>query len=177
MRRLTYLSGSSVQKLSRIEKRSSDKSPAAREIPVCCQQYQQRLDAAAEQVRLIRENGEPQEAEQGLGEVEMREQDSVQTKLQELTQQMVHVVQACNEEKGLIEDEIIAVRHDLELLEVQICTQKAQIEGAVSGVGGQMLIQQAMIHEMRQGRFQQDQVIRIQIDVLRWRNIMSMKIL
>jgi hypothetical protein len=39
----------------------------------------------------------------------MREQDQVQSKLQELTQQMVHVVQSCNEEKGLMEDEYLAV--------------------------------------------------------------------
>jgi hypothetical protein len=39
----------------------------------------------------------------------MREQDQVQSKLQELTQQMVHVVQACNAEKGLSKDEFLAV--------------------------------------------------------------------
>jgi len=71
---------------------------------------------------------------------------------------MIHVVQACNEEKELIEDEFVAVRQDLELVEVQICTEKARIEGdvsgvgvEVSGVGGQMVIQQAMINEIRQG--------------------------
>jgi len=68
----------------------------------------------------------------------MREQDPVQNKLQEMTQQMVHVVRACNEEKGLIEDEFVVVRQDLELLEVQICTEKARIEGEVSGVEGQV---------------------------------------
>jgi len=65
------LSGTSAQKSSRVEKRSSDNSPAAREIPVWCQQYQTRLEAAAEQIRLIRENGEPEEAEQGPGEFEI----------------------------------------------------------------------------------------------------------
>jgi len=64
---------------------------------------------------------------------------------------MVHVVQACNEEKELIEDEFLAVRQDLELLETQILTEKAKLEEEVSGVGSQMLIQQAVINEVRQG--------------------------
>jgi hypothetical protein len=81
----------------------------------------------------------------------MTEQDPVRNKLQELTQQMVHVVQACNEEKEIIEDEFAAVRQDLELLETQILTEKAKIEGQVSGVGSQMMLQQVVIHEMRQG--------------------------
>jgi len=75
------LSRISVLKPARVEKRCSDKSPAAQEVLVWCHQYQLLLEAAAKQVRLIRENEEPQEAEQGLGEVEMREQDPVQAKL------------------------------------------------------------------------------------------------
>jgi hypothetical protein len=64
---------------------------------------------------------------------------------------MIHIVLACNKEKGMIKEEFIAVRQDLEQLEVHIGTEKAQIEGEVSGVGGQMLIQRAMINTMRQG--------------------------
>lgn len=64
---------------------------------------------------------------------------------------MVHLVQAWNEEKGLIEEEFAAILQDLELLEAQICTEKARIEAEVSGVGGHMLPQQGMISEMRQG--------------------------
>ena len=92
----------------------------------------------------------------------MREQDPVQTKLQEITEQMVRVVQVCNEAKGLIEDEFIAVRQDLKLIDVQMCTEKAWIEGEVSGVGGQMIIQQAMIDEIRHGimiLYKQDNLI------------------
>jgi len=150
-RRLTYLSAASQQKSSGIGKRRSDKSPSVRAVPEWCQKYQQRLEAAAEEIRLIRENGEPEEAQKGPGELEMAELDPVKTKLQELTQQMVHVVQACNKEKGLIEDEFVAVRQDLRLLETQILTEKAKLGGEVSGVGSQMLIQQAVINEMRQG--------------------------
>jgi len=125
-RRLTYLSEASQKPSSRVEKRSSVKSAAARALPEWCRKYQQRLEAAAEEIRLIKEYGEPEEAIEGLGEVEMAESDPVRTKLQELTQQMVHVVQACNEEKGLIEDEFVAVRQDLEILETQIITEKAK---------------------------------------------------
>ena len=79
----------SQQKSSRIEKRSSDKSPAARVLPEWCQRYQQRLEAATEEIKLIRENGEPEEALGGSGEAEMADSDPVRTKLRELTQQMV----------------------------------------------------------------------------------------
>jgi hypothetical protein len=44
------------------------------------------LEAVAQEIKLIRENGEPEEALEGIGEIEMSEQDPVQTKLQELTQ-------------------------------------------------------------------------------------------
>jgi hypothetical protein len=159
-RKLTYLSATFHQKSSRVEKRSSDKSPAVRVLPEWCQKYQQRLEAAAEEIRLIRENGEAEEPLAGLGEVKMAELDPVRTKLQELMQQMVQVVQACNEEKELIEDEFVAVRQDLELLETQILTEKARLEGEVSGVGSQLLIQQAVINEMRQElRFCKNKII------------------
>jgi len=79
-RRPTYWSGALSQKPSRVEKRSSDKSPAAQEIPAWCWQYQQRLEAAAGQICPIQEGEEPEEDTLGLGEVEMQEQDPVQTK-------------------------------------------------------------------------------------------------
>jgi hypothetical protein len=150
-RRLTYLSAASHERNTGVEKRRSDKSPAVRTVPEWCQKYQQRLEAAAEEIRLIRENGEPEETVEGLGEFEMAESNPVKAKVQEISLQMVHVVQACNEEKELIEDEFVAVRQDLEMLEMQIFTEKAKLEGEVSGVGSQMLVQQAVINEMRQG--------------------------
>lgn len=150
-RRLAYLSGSSIHKPSRVENWSSDKSPAAQEIPAWCRKFQLRLEAAAEQVRQIQEAGEPEEAQLGLGEIKMPEQDPVQSKLQELTQQRVHVVQAFNEVKEITEEEFNAVRQDLEIVDARIGTEKAKIEREVSAVGGQMMIQQAVINEMRQG--------------------------
>lgn len=110
-----------------------------------------RLQAAAEEIRLIKENGEPDDTKLGLGEVEMQEQDQLQSNLQNLTQRMVHVVQACNEENGLLQDEFIAVPYHSEIWETQILTEHAMLDAEVSGVGGQMPIQQVVIKEMRQG--------------------------
>jgi len=47
-------------KTIQVEKRSSDKSPAAQEIPAWCRLYQLELEAAAEQVRLLPEDEEPE---------------------------------------------------------------------------------------------------------------------
>lgn len=57
----------------------------------------------------------------------------------------------CHGEKVLIEDEFVAVRQDLELLETQIVMDKAKVEREVSGVESQMLVQHAVINEMQQG--------------------------
>jgi hypothetical protein len=64
---------------------------------------------------------------------------------------MVHLVQAYNEEKGMMKDDFVAVRQDLVLLHVQICTDKARLEGEGSRAGGKILIKQTMINEMSQG--------------------------
>jgi hypothetical protein len=149
--RLTYLSKAIAQKTGRIEKRSLNKSPVAVPTPEWCQAYQRRLEAAREQLKQIKEAGEPDEAELGIGEVEMTGSDPVQQKLEEVSQQIVHIVQACNEEKGVIEDEFLAVKQDLEIMEGRIRTEKAKLDGVVSGVGNQMLLQQAIIEEMRSG--------------------------
>jgi len=136
---------------TRIEKRSSDKSPAAHQTPAWCHSYQRTLEAAREQIRLIKEAAEPEEAELGIGEVSMPEADPVQGRLEQISQQMMHVVQACNEEKEIIEEEFLSVRQDLEILESSIRTEKDKIEGEISGVGSQMGLQQAIIEEMRAG--------------------------
>jgi len=139
------------QKSMRIEKRNLEKSPAGYQTPVWCQAYQRRLEAAREQLKLIKEPEEPEELELGIGEVLMPEADPVQGKLEQISQQMMHMVQACNEEKEIIEEEFLSVREDLGILEGRIRTEKATIEGEVSGVGGQMGLQQAIIEEIRAG--------------------------
>jgi len=56
---------------------------------------------------LLKYHEEPEEAESGQGEITMRDPDSnlVQHQLSELTQQVVNVIQACNEEKDILEGE------------------------------------------------------------------------
>lgn len=51
----------------------------------------------------------------------------------------------------MIEDELLLVQSDLETLEGQIHTEKAKLEGEVSGVGGHVMIQQPIIGEVRKG--------------------------
>ena len=104
-----------------------------------------------EQLRLEKEAGEPEEADLGIGEVSMHEANQVQSNLEEMTQQMMPVVQACYEEQAIIEDEFLAVCQDQEILEGRIRTEKAKIEGEVSRVGGQVGLQQAISEEMRTG--------------------------
>jgi len=83
----------------------------------------------------------------GIEEVVMGEPDLVQNQLE----QMMHVVQACKEEKKVIKHEFLLVKSHLAILETRIRTEKARLEAEVSGVGGQMTIQQAIIDEVRVG--------------------------
>jgi len=74
---LTYFSTTALQRLSRVEKRRSDKSPVRTDIAVWCQAYQKRLEQAAQEIRQIKEAGEPEEADLGKGKVTMRETHQV----------------------------------------------------------------------------------------------------
>jgi hypothetical protein len=64
---------------------------------------------------------------------------------------MVHVVQACNEENGLLQNQFVAIPYHNEIRETQILTEQAMLDREVSGVAGQMSIQQGVIKEMKQG--------------------------
>ena len=81
----------------------------------------------------------------------MHEADPVQGTLERKTQQIVHVVEARNEEKRIIVDEFLPVRQDLDIPEGRIRTEKANIVEDVSGVGGQVGLQQAISEEIRAG--------------------------
>jgi hypothetical protein len=140
----------STHRSHRIEKSSSARSPRAQEIPQWCRNYQLRIEAAREQLKQIKEAGEPEEAELGLGEVEMN-QDPVKQQLEGLTQQMVHIIEACNSEKGIIEEEFLSVNQDLQILEGHIRTEKSLLDQEVSGVGRQLMIQQTILDEIRGG--------------------------
>jgi hypothetical protein len=149
-RRLTLSTETSTHRSHRIEKSSSARSPRPQEIPQWCRNYQLRIEAAREQLKQIKEAGEPEEAELGLGEVEMN-QDPVRQQLEGLTQQMVHIIEACNSEKGIIEEEFLSVNQDLQILEGRIRTEKSLLDQEVSGVGHQLMIQQTILDEIRGG--------------------------
>jgi len=150
-RRPTFCTGTSTHRSLRVEKQSSGRSPRSQEIPEWCRNYQLRIEAAREQLKQIKEAGEPEEAQLGLGEVEMRLDDPVQKQLQGLTQQMVHIIEACNSEKEIIEEEFLLVHQEIQILEGRIRTERSLIEGEVSGVGGQLMMHQAILQELRNG--------------------------
>lgn len=90
------------------------------------------MGAAREQLRLIKEAGEPEETEQGIGEVSIQQANPVQGKLEQITQKMMHMVQTYTKEKEIIKGKFLEVQHDLQSLEGTIRTEKAKIEGEVS---------------------------------------------
>jgi chromosome segregation ATPase len=150
-RRFTFSTGTSTHRSPRIEKTSSARSPRPQEIPEWCRNYQLRIEAAREQLKQIEEAGEPEEAELGLGEIEMRQADPVQQHLQGLTQQIVHIIEACNSEKEIMEEEFLSVHQEIQILEGRIRTERSLIDGEVSGVGGQLMVPQAILEELRNG--------------------------
>jgi len=70
--------------------------------------------------------------------------DLVQGHLSELAQHVLHVIQACNEEKDLLEGEFDSVRPNIEILVIRLRTEKERIDSEVSGVGSHMILQQAV---------------------------------
>ena len=94
-RRLTSTSKALLPVSSRIEK---PRSPAQPEFPQWVQNCQNRLEEARREYLLLKTHEEPEQAEEGQGEVVMLEAstDLVQNRLSELAQQVMHVIQACN---------------------------------------------------------------------------------
>jgi len=118
-RRLTYTSNALAPSSSRVEK---PRSPVARPIPEWCLGYQIRIEDARKEYLLIKEQEEPQEALEGQGEIEMLEPntDLVQEQLSELAQQIVHVIEACNEEKDVLEEEFDSVKNGIVIMESRL---------------------------------------------------------
>jgi len=118
----------------------------ARPIPEWCLGYQRRIDAAQRDYLLIKEQGEPEEALQGQGETEMSDQntDLVQEQLSELAQQIVHVIEACNEEKDFLEEEFDWVKNGIAIMESRLQTEKIQINSEIAGVGTMARFQDAV---------------------------------
>jgi hypothetical protein len=95
----------------------------------------------------------PEEAEEGQGELEMPNANSnlVQKQLSELAQQVVHIVQACNEEKEIREDEFESVKANIEILESRIHTHRHRVHKEVAGVGSQIELQEVVLQEVGSG--------------------------
>ena len=114
---------------------------------------------------LIKEQAEPKEAIEGQGEIEMLEPntDLVQEQLSELAQQIVHVIEACKEEKDLLDEEFDSVRNGIVIMESRLQTEKIRIDSEISGVGTMARFQEAMLQELRSGihvlQAQDDQIV------------------
>jgi len=149
-RRLTYVSKALAPSSSRVEK---PRSPAARQIPEWCLEYQKRIEDARREYLLIKEQAEPEEALEGQGEIDMLEPNTnlVQEQLSELAQQIVHVIEACNLEKDVLKEEFDSVRNGIVIMESRLQTEKSRFDAEVSGVGNMARFQEAMLQELRAG--------------------------
>lgn len=147
---MTYSSKVLAPSGSRVEKLQS---PAAWGIPEWCLEYQRRIEAAQRDYLLLKEQGEPEEAEQGQGEVEMTEAntDLVHRQLSELAQQSVHVIQTFNEETDVLEEKFDSLKNGITIMESRLQMEKVQIDSEVSGVESMMQFQQAILEELRSG--------------------------
>ena len=96
---------------------------------------------------------EPEEAFEGQGEIDMLEPNTnfVQDQLSELTQQIVHVIEACDLEKDVLKEEIDSVRNGIVIMESRLPTEKSRLDAEVSGVGSVARFQDAMLQELRAG--------------------------
>jgi len=79
---------------------------------------------------LIKEQAEPEEAPEGQGEVEMLKlnTDLVQEQLSELAQQIVHVIEACDEEKDILEEECDSVKNGMVIMESRLQMEKIRTD-------------------------------------------------
>jgi len=129
------------------------RSPAARQIPEWCLEYQRRIEDARREYLLIKEQEEPEEAPEGQGEIDMLEPGTnlVQDQLSELAQQIVHVIEACNLEKDILKEEFDSVRNGIVIMESRLQTEKSRVDAEVSGVGSMAKFQEAMLQELRAG--------------------------
>jgi hypothetical protein len=102
---------------------------------------------------LLKEQEKPEQALEGQGEIEMTEAntDLVQKQLLELDEQIVHGIEACNEEKHILEEDFDSVKNGLLIMESWLPTEKIRINSDVQGVGSLMHVQQAMLEELRSG--------------------------
>jgi hypothetical protein len=109
----------------------------ARPIPELCLEYQRRIEAARRDYLVLKEQQEPEEALEGQGEVQMSEAnpDLVQKQLSELAQQIIHVIEACNEGKHIQEEDFDYVRNRFMIMESRLQTEKTRIDSEIQGAG------------------------------------------
>jgi hypothetical protein len=102
---------------------------------------------------LLKEQEEPEEAPEGQEEIQIVQANSdlVQKQLSELAQQIVHVIEACTEEKDIIKEDFDSVRNGILIMESRLQTEKIRIDSEVQGVGSMMSFQQAVLEELRSG--------------------------
>jgi len=81
----------------------------------------------------------------------MLQGNKVKQQLQGLTRQMDYNIETCHSAKGAIDEEFLSVLQEIQLLEGRISTERSMREGEVSIVGSQMMIQQAVLEELRIG--------------------------
>jgi len=77
--------------------------------------------------------------------------DLVQDQLSEHAQQVLHVIQACNEEKEIIEDDSESVKNTNQILETRIQTERQRIDPEASGVSPQTELHHAVSKELQSG--------------------------
>jgi len=139
-RRLTLTSSALAPSGSRVEKPGS---PLAKLIPPLLHQSQRRIEEARLDHQQMNVLEYPEGAEEGLGELQIPDANSklVQKEMSELAQQVMHIGQACNEEKELLENEFELVRANITFLETIIQTNQQRVDVEVSRVGSQMQLQ------------------------------------
>jgi len=111
------------------------------------------MEHARREYLLLKSQEEPDETRSGQGEVVMTEANTnlVQKQLSELAQQTVHVIQACNEEKDVLEEEFDSLKNGIIIMESRLQTEKVRIDSKVQGVGSMMQFQLAILEEIRSG--------------------------
>jgi len=65
--------------------------------------------------------------------------------------EVIYDIQACNDENDVLQGEFDLVKNNLYILESHLQTEKQRIDSEVSGVGSQMNLHQAILHEVRLG--------------------------
>ncbi|KAF8537901.1 hypothetical protein BDD12DRAFT_806559 [Trichophaea hybrida] len=89
--------------------------------------------------------------------------DIVHDQLLELEQQIKHVIEACNQGKGILEEEFKSGNDGIQILESRLRTERQKIGSDVSGVGTPIDLHQSILSELWQGvvilRGQNNQIV------------------